>query len=419
MDNARQAAHLRRYPQLIKPLAVSRAFRALWIGNSLSVFGSSITSVIVPVIVYSLTHSTLTMGLVMTAYMLPNVVILPFAGLIVDRINRASLMRTADLIRCLIAFAVMFCGFAGLLDVHILLVVAAFLGLMDGLFQPAFSAIRATVFVPEIRTSANALTQLTVQGMRLFGPAAGGLIISISSAPVGFGVDGLTFLISFICLRFLGKEGQVQRNGAAAERPSFFRECFAGIYVIKKNTWLWVTILAFSFINICTTGIVVILVPWLINVHLHLPSYVYGLVMSGEAAGAALTALLFGMRKTWHYRGPIAYGCVGAGGLALFFMPLTHAAYLLTGFMILEGAGMMMFGLIWETSLQELVSPAAFGRVASLDMLGSFALLPAGYLFTGWFAGSIGGSAAMIILGAAVVFLTALVLFIPGIRRFD
>jgi hypothetical protein len=43
----------------------------------------------------------------------------------------------------------------------------------------------------------------------------------------------------------------------------------------------------------------------------------------------------------------------------------------------------MIFALVWETSLQELVPEEAFGRVASLDMLGSFALLPLGHLGVG------------------------------------
>lgn len=86
---------------------------------------------------------------------------------------------------------------------------------------------------------------------------------------------------------------------------------------------------------------------------------------------------------------------------------------------IVEGIGMMAFGLIWETSLQELVAAESFGRVASIDMLGSFALLPAGYLFTGWFAEQVGGVAAMLIMSAAVIVMTAIVLAVPAIRRFD
>ncbi|MDF2565567.1 MAG: major Facilitator Superfamily protein [Massilibacillus sp.] len=87
--------------------------------------------------------------------------------------------------------------------------------------------------------------------------------------------------------------------------------------------------------------------------------------------------------------------------------------------MLIEGAGIMVFGLIWEISLQELVENEAFGRVASLDMIGSFALMPVGYLLTGWLAQIIGGTVSMLILSGTLIFSTMAVLLIPQIRHFD
>ncbi|MFT8312001.1 MAG: MFS transporter [Sporolactobacillus sp.] len=406
-------------PHFFLPIYQSRAFRALWIGNTLSVFGSSITGIIIPILVYSLTQSTLAMGFVMTAYMLPNVIILPFAGIIVDKVNRAKLMRLTDIVRCSMAFTIMGMGLNGSLTIHLLSMFAIILGIMDGLFQPAFSAMRATVFTPEIRTSANALNQLSIQGMRLLGPALGGLIVTVWSAPIGFGIDGVTFLVSFTCLLYLTKEGKIRKAALEAKKTSFIHDCFGGIEIIKQNTWLWVTIMAFCFINICTTGITVIIIPWLMNVHHHFPSYVYGLVMSGQAIGAALAAFIFGMRKTWHHRGIIAYLGIALGGLAFIAMPFVYNIVLLIVLMIFEGLGSMAFGLIWETSLQDLVAPEAFGRVASIDMLGSFALIPVGYMFTGWFANVLGGVSAMLVLSSLTLLLIALSLCIPAIRNFD
>ncbi|MNO00569.1 hypothetical protein D3C81_2204890 [compost metagenome] len=79
----------------------------------------------------------------------------------------------------------------------------------------------------------------------------------------------------------------------------------------------------------------------------------------------------------------------------------------------------MLFGLIWETSLQELVPQEAFGRVASLDMLGSFALLPIGYIVVGWLADVIGGTQTMMIFAALGIACIIFVLMIPSIRKFD
>lgn len=408
----------RKMPHLLIPFVKSASFRALWIGNSLSTLGSAITMIILPIVVYRLTHSTMSMGLVMTCYMLPNVIILPFAGIIVDKFNRLFLMMGADFIRALLVFSLMTLGLSQLLDLRLLLIIAVLFGLMDGIFQPAFAAIRAVVFTPDIRTAANGLTQLSVQMMRLAGPALGGVIVAFLSAPLGFGIDGITYFISFFCLFFI-RERHSPPAVQSGKKRSFFQECFEGLRILKTQTWLWVTILAFSFINICTSGMIAILIPWLVNVHNQSEPYVYGLIMSGEGIGAALAALVFGMRRKWKHRGLIAYLGVALCGLALFFMPLFSLAPVLIGLMILEGIGMMAFGLIWETSLQELVAAESFGRVASIDMLGSFALLPAGYLFTGWFAEQVGGAAAMLIMSSAVIVLTAIALTVPAIRCFD
>jgi Arabinose efflux permease len=406
-------------PHLIEPIIKSRAFRALWIGNTLSTLGSSITLIIFPMIVYSLSHSTMAMGLVMAGYMLPEVVMLPFSGMIVDRLNRVRLMRMADFIRTVLTCLGMILGLSGHLTISLLIIMAAMIGLMNGLFDPAFAALRATVFTPDIRTGATSLSQASVQLMRLLGPALGGVIVSVFSASIGFGVDAATYVISFICLLFLTKEGQVLKSVTHGNKKSFLQECFAGIKILSKHTWLWVTILDLSLLNICRSGITAILIPWLVKFHFGFPAYVYGLIMSGEGIGGTLAAITYGMRKKWRHRGLIAYTGIGLGGCALFLMALIPSGFVLVLLMLIEGAGIMIFGLIWEISLQELVENESFGRVASLDMIGSFALMPVGYLLTGWIAQVIGGTVAMLILSGMLILSTMAVLLIPQIRHFD
>jgi hypothetical protein len=79
----------------------------------------------------------------------------------------------------------------------------------------------------------------------------------------------------------------------------------------------------------------------------------------------------------------------------------------------------MCFGLIWEVSLQELVSPEAYGRVASLDMFGSYSLLPVGYFVTGWLAEVVGGLATLEIWACSILLLAGITLLVPSIRKFQ
>ncbi|MDR4168994.1 MFS transporter [Bacillus nitratireducens] len=405
--------------KLLLPVKVSPHFKFLWLGQLLSTLGSSVTVVILPVVVYSLTGSTVVMGMTMAMYMLPNILALPFAGLVVDRIDRVKLMLFTDIIRCILMMLFATLIFMDVLTIPLLYVLVALYGLMEGIFQPAYSAVRAKVFVSEIRNAANALTQMSNQGIRLIGPALGGLIVSVASAGIGFGLDAVTYLLSFLCLLFLreikfNKVQKFERN-----KVNYKKDFMEGILVLKSHPWLWITILVFSFINICYAGIIVVLIPWLFNVHHHFEAYVYGLGMASSGAGAVIAALIFGGRQQWRKRGLLAYGGVLISGIALLIMPFVSWAPALIALMAMEGFGMMIFGLIWETSLQELVPEEAFGRVASLDMLGSFALLPLGYVVVGWLATVIGGKITIIMLAILVLITIGMALSVPSIRRFD
>jgi MFS family permease len=392
--------------------------------------------VILPVLVYTLTGSTTTMGFVMAVYMLPNVIMLPISGHIVDRYDRVKIMMAADIARFAIMIAVAGLSLSGMLSIPLLYIFMGAYGMFDGLFRPAYAATQATVFTPEIRITANSLTQMSLQTIRLIGPTLGGLIITHMSAGIGFGLAAFTYLSSLLCLFYLRKAlmskirtketgvsavtAEAPEASAVAAASTDWKEDFKeGIAVLRSHPWLWITILTFSFFNICYAGVTSILVPWLFKVHHGWEPYVYGLAVTCSGAGAILAGLLYGMRQHWRHRGLLAYGGILISCIALFLLPFAPNAAAAIALFALEGFGLMIFGLIWEISLQELVPQEAFGRVASLDLLGSFALLPVGYILVGWLADLIGGVATIFIFTGLGITCAAFVLCIPAIRKFQ
>lgn len=416
--------------RFFQPIRHSRAFTLLWLGQWIAVLGSTITLIILPFVVYSITGSSTIMGLAMTTYMLPNVLVLPFSGWIVDRMDRTRLILFTNGSRFLLMLGAAVTVLTGQMNLYILFAGLAVYGLLDGIFNPAFSALRAQVFTPDIRNAANALTQISIQAVRLLGPPLGGFIVSVSSPGVGFALDSLMYLVSFICFWLLAQvlskrigtsqEGTLATSATSAPSgASFLQEFLEGIAVLKRIPWLWITILTFSFLNICYTGIITVLIPWLFKIHHGYSPSMYGLAMAGSGAGAIIGAILYGARKEWRHRGIIAYCGALLSGIALLLLAYVSWIPGMIFIMMLEGFGLMMFMIIWEISLQELVPPEAFGRVASLDMLGSFALLPIGYLAVGGLADHIGGIAAIQIFASIGMLLIILVLYVPQIRRFD
>ena len=394
-------------------------FTALLFGQIFSMLGSSITNVILPIIVLQVSKSTAMMGTVMAIYMLPFVVLLPFSGVLVDKMNKIKIMFIVDSVRFILMLVLSLITFMSQLNMIFLFILMFIMGMMDSFFQPAYSGVRAKVFTKDIRNAANSITQVSMQGLRIFGPIIGGLIVTSFSAAWGFGIDALTYIISLIFLLSLRSLSFQKITEIKENKNSIKQDFFEGIEVLKQQSWLWITILAFSLINIFSGGIIRILIPWLINIYYKYEPVVFGLVLSASGAGAIVCGIIFGLRKEWKKRGLLAYGGVAASGLSLLLTPFVPNVPLLMMLMFLNGAGLMLFGLIWEISLQELVPEEKFGRVASLDMLGSFALLPVGYLLTGWLAEGIGEIFTLITFSMVIVLISSVVMFNKGIRDFN
>lgn len=397
----------------------SKHFTALLFGQIFSLLGSSITNVILPIVVLQVSKSTAMMGTVMAIYMLPFVILLPFSGVLVDKMNKVKIMFVVDIVRFFLMMILAWFAFTSQLNMIYLFIVMFIMGTMDSFFQPAYSAVRAKVFTRDIRNAANSLTQISMQALRIFGPIIGGLIVTSFSAAWGFGIDALTYIISLFFLFSLRSLSFQTTKEVQGKKNSIKQDFFEGLEVLKQESWLWITILAFSLINIFSGGIIRILIPWLINIYYEFEPVVYGMVLSASGAGAIVCGLVFGLRKEWKKRGLLAYIGVAVSGLALLFMPFISNIPFLMACMFLEGAGIMLFGLIWETSLQELVPEEKFGRVASLDMLGSFSLLPVGYLVTGWLAEGIGEIFTLVSFSIIIIFISVIVMFSKGIRHFN
>ncbi|MBV7506613.1 MFS transporter [Bacillus sp. sid0103] len=397
----------------------SKHFTALLLGQVFSLLGSSITNVILPIVVLEVSKSTAMMGTVMAVYMLPFVILLPVSGIFVDKLNKVKIMFVVDFVRFFLMLLLAAIAFMGQLNMVFLFIIMFIMGTMDSFFQPAYSAVRAKVFTKDIRNAANSITQVSVQALRIFGPIIGGIIVSSFSAAWGFGIDAITYIISLFFLLSLRSLTFQKSTDGLGQKNSIKQDFFEGIEVLKQESWLWITILTFSLINIFSGGIIRIIIPWLINIYYDFEPVVFGLVLSASGAGAIVCGLVFGLRKEWKKRGLLAYIGVAVSGLALLFMPFVSSVPLLMAFMFLEGAGMMLFGLIWEISLQELVPEDKFGRVVSLDMLGSFALLPVGYLLTGWLAEGIGEIFTLVIFSTVILLISVLVMFNKGIRNYN
>jgi MFS family permease len=337
------------------------------------------------------------------------VLALPFAGAFVDRRNRLQVMRWTDLLRMVllgllgVAFATHRIGYPELA------LVVFVTGGLSGVFGPAYSAVRQRVFVPEIRPAANALSSMGRQGAGLLGPLIAGYLVAKGHVSLGFLADGVSFFISWLTL--IGLNPLLFSVDVRPERSCLLADLREGASVVLSRPWLWGTVATSALVNVGVTTTTVVLVPWLLKYRLHVAPSDYGIVIAANSLGALLGALLYGHQAArWKFRGVLHYSLITAIGITFAVIARASAVLVIVAAFVALGGLAVVATLIWETSLQEIVSPDVFARVASLDMFGSMMLLPIGFAGVGWLANVFGavptmeGSAVLIVLTGALMF---------------
>ena len=177
-----------------------RDFRFLWTGQLVSTIGSSLTDLAAGILIFQRTNSALAVGLMLMATALPSLFVGLIAGVFVDRIDRKKIMIASDLIRAGLVVSI---PFLIQIDILLLYVVVLFASAVKQFFDPAEQSVLPDVASEEELSAANAFLSISSFGSTAIGFAAAGFLASTGDINLAFYVDGVTFVLSAICIFFV------------------------------------------------------------------------------------------------------------------------------------------------------------------------------------------------------------------------
>jgi MFS family permease len=146
---------------------------------------------------------------------------------------------------------------------------------------------------------------------------------------------------------------------------------------------------------------------------------VLGLLYAMFAVGYVLGGVWLGRKPVIRRRGPLLYGTQVVAGAMLLLFGLPVGLPVLIVAALINGAALEMSALAWTSMLQELVPREKLGRVAGVDMVGSFALLPVGFGLAGMATEAWGAAIVFAIGGGSIALISLLVMRHPAIRGLD
>ena len=387
-----------------------RQFRLLWFARTGSAFGDSLIPVaLIWAVSHDLGAGATGVGLVLACYWIGGAAVTLAGGVWADRLPRRAVMIGADLVRLGTQSTTAVLLFAGTAHVWQLAVLQGIAGAAAGFFNPASKAlIPQTVSVGRLQ-QANALISLSRSTTNVFGPALAGAIVAVAGAGWVFAIDAGSFLFSVI---FVAAMHVTPYAKPAAQR--FWRDLAEGWQEVRRHNWLTAGFLGYAIGNF-GVGIYIVIGSLVAIDHLG-GAPAWGLIVGSAALGGVLGGFVAYRIRPSH---PVAMAFAIWTLCALppfalirpFPLPVVMATALLFGGSILVG------NTLFDTAMQQEVEPGRLARVASIDLLLSLCLMPAGQVLAGAISGAIGVEATLVLAGTLMCVPNFLVLvFVPEVR---
>ncbi len=358
---------------------------ALWVGQTISQFGTYIAVLTVPLLVLHIqaasgSENTLDFAIAYAAETAPTLLVGLFGGVLLDRVHLRPVMVATDLLRACAFFYL--AAQVGSYGVGTVFAMAFIVGSLTTLFDGALYAM-IPALVPKQRLSdANSFVTASIQANFALGPLVAGILAYVFAGPaVGLFVNGLTFVVSAWSLGYVGR---VTHHREGAQRASYIQEFRAGLRHIWEEPRLRISTIASAIPNFVMGFLEATFVVLATIVLQTQTEAEIGILLFFMGFGGLVGALLAPqVTRAMGLGRSMVSGLAVAGVSLLIFMFTTYgfvAMVLLWVFMF----GVSVVNIPLATIRQIYAGEAMLGRVVTAARAIGWATLPIGALFGGW-----------------------------------
>ncbi|MFD9387093.1 MFS transporter [Streptomyces collinus] len=392
-------------------------FRLLWVGETVSGLGNSVTVVALPLIaVVGLDAGSTAVGLLTAAVWLPWLLVGLPVGAWADRRRKRPLMIACDLTAAAALVSVPAAAWLDALTFQQLIVVALVCGTAAVCFDTAYHSYIRIVLDGRDLLEGNATLQGSAAATQVAGPGVAGLLAQALGAVTALVADAVTFLVSAVCLRRIGVV-EPDRD-PDAERTSVRRQIAEGLRFVGRDRYLRPMVTWGAVINLALMGYQAVQVVFLVRTVGLNPGMV-GLLLTSGSAGAIVGALVATRMSRWFgtARGLLLLQLTTTPFVLLLPMTTAGPGLLLfaTG-SFLVGLGISVANIVVGTFRQTYCPPHLLGRVVATAMMINHSTIPLGSLLGGVLGDAVGYRPAMWIM-TGIVAPSWLILFMSPMRR--
>jgi predicted MFS family arabinose efflux permease len=387
-----------------------RNYRLYFTGQLVSLMGTWMQNVAQGWLVYSLTHSTLLLGVTSFCSTVTVFFITPFGGMVADRVDKRRMLLFTQSAAMLQATALAVLTLTHTVRVSEIIALAFCLGLINAFDVPTRQSMTLDMVEKEDLRQAISLNSMMFNLARIIGPSIAGALIAIVGEGVCFAFNATSFaavLTSLYLMRLPARPPRVNQRA--------LREILDG-YRYSFGTPQLRTSLMLVAVSSMFGAAYLTMMPAFARDLLHGQSTAYGTLMTSVGAGALIGAYMLSRIHERHLMFAPIVSAIAFGGFLILFAH-SHMLWLSALLLLPTAASLMLLGGTTNTIIQLVSAERYRGRVISHYTQSFMGMMPWGALLLGSLASRMGVSNAVTI-GAVVVIASGLLAYFNR-RRVD
>jgi MFS family permease len=380
-------------------------FRRLWLGQTASQFGAQASQVTLPLIAVVTLHAGAgRLGALRAVEQAPILLFSLFAGAWVDRRRSRDVMVLADLGRAVALAAVPVACVLGLFGIPALLVVAFLVGVLTVYFDVASQASLVRLVERDQLAQGNSALEGSRSAAQIGGPALGGAMVTLLSAPFSAAASAFFFVLSVLSIRRVRRRESIPGH---VERPTRVgRQIHEGLQFVVSEPSLRAVGMCSALFQFSFSALMTVYLLFLPRT-LHLPGTAVGLALAAMGPGALAGSLLSaGLPRRFGYGAVLVVSAALADGVMLC-VPALHGstAFTVSALMAIN----FLFGVFSQLvdvtvmAVRQAVTPVRIqGRVVATMNFAGMGLTPLGSLLGGFLADRYGSRTSLLVTAVAL-----------------
>lgn len=405
-------------PAVARPSLIRQPdFLKLWVAESISMAGSQISQLAIPLLaIVLLGASAFEVGLLTSAGFLPFLLFGLPAGVWIDRLRRRPILIAADVGRALLLATIPLAWLLGSISLPQLYLVTFLTGILTVFFDVGYQSYLPSLLHSSQLLEGNGKLEMSRASAQVAGPGLAGGLVQSAGAPLAIAIDSVSFLISGLFLVAIRRREAMP--GGDQPRSSMLADIREGLRFVLRDPILRPITISTGIANLFSSVASSVMLIFAVR-ELQLDAMLIGLIIAIGSSGGVLGAVVATRVQRRIGVGRTLIVCGAGFGLGYLVVPLSSIAapvIFATIGIFLATVSATVFSIVGLTLRQRMAPTRMQGRTNATMRTVNWGVLPIGF-FLGGVLGTLIGIVPTLMVGALGLLLTPLPIFFSQVRQ--